>query len=652
MALPARPVHKLFSSGSVALVGWRAEDGWPLDFVSPSLRDILGFGADDLLSQGTGLEKLVHPSDLDDLREAHRVHVASSAERFDPADFRLKTAEGQWRWVHASLTIERDAEGGAARLFGYLLDVTDRKRAETALERQRQRLELVIQGTRLGMWDWNPQTNDVMFNETWAQMLGYELSEITPSLEEWESRVHPDDLAACYEDITAHMEGRVPFYENVHRMRHKRGHWVYILDRGQIMERDEQGRPTRFTGTHTDITKEKLAELEAKEANDAKSLFLANMSHEIRTPLNGVLGLVQLLESTDLDAEQLDHLRLIRESGEGLLTVINDILDFSKIEAGELTVDPHSFDLERVVRRVADLHREVAFRKGLQLHVEARGDIPDWIISDSHRVQQVLMNLVSNAVKFTEVGSVSIHVDAQPATAGIHDLKIQVRDTGKGIEDASAIFDSFRQEDAGISRQYGGTGLGLAISRRLADLLGGGLDVESTPGEGSTFTLWLPVEVGEPVPDRVPGSAFETTDLESLRILVAEDNEVNQVVAQSVLEKLGAQVDIAKNGAEAVAAVEEATYDLVLMDMHMPEMDGLEAARRLRAHPSTIRLPIIALSADALPETREACLEAGMNAFMTKPFEVELLSESIQQVLAARAADAADLAAVRRRSAS
>ncbi len=253
MKLPDQSIQQLFSTGSVALVGWRNQPGWPIEFASESVSGILGYEPAQLADGAVNFADLVHPDDIDKVCGARRKDDAS---QFQPDDYRVKTADGGWRWIQSSVTIERGDDGAVTRYFGYLLDVTERRRTEEQLESQRKRLELVIQGTRLGMWDWNPQTNEVAFNAMWAEMLGHDFSEIESNLSEWESRVHPDDLSGCYADIQAHIDGTVPFYENVHRMRHKDGSWVYILDRGQIMERDEQGRPTRFTGTHTDITKE------------------------------------------------------------------------------------------------------------------------------------------------------------------------------------------------------------------------------------------------------------------------------------------------------------------------------------------------------------------------------------------------------------
>ena len=502
--------------------------------------------------------------------------------------------------------------------------------ADLSPEQKSRRLELVVEGTRLGMWDWNPQTNEVIFNDIWAEMLGYSLDEITPSLEEWESRVHPDDLADCYADITAHMEGKTPFYQNVHRMKHRDGHWVYILDRGQIVEVDDEGRPIRFTGTHTDITAQKEAELEAIRASKAKSLFLANMSHEIRTPLNGILGILQILEDTELDDQQTSYLDVLRDSGEGLLTVINDILDFSKVEAGKMAVESSPFDLRKALRLVHNLYREQALGKGLVYDLSVDANVPEVVVADSQRFKQVLMNLLSNAVKFTKSGSVTLSVTSETKSARQHDLVVAVKDTGKGIEDTSIIWNSFDQEDGTISSEYGGTGLGLAICRSLVELMEGKVEVESEPGAGSVFTVRLPVEEGELEQPSAPTQERETPPA-SVDVLVAEDNPVNQMIIRTLIQKHGADVTVVEDGLEAVEAQKEHAYDLVFMDIHMPNMNGVDATKAIRG--SDGPQPVIyAVSADAVEERLEACLSAGMDGYITKLYNAEEISNVLRKV--------------------
>ena len=489
--------------------------------------------------------------------------------------------------------------------------------SELTPDQQRERLELVIEGTRLGMWDWNPQTNEVAFNDVWAELLGHSLDEISPTLEEWESRVHPDDIAGCYEDIQAHIEGKTAFYQNVHRMRHKDGSWRYILDRGKVVERDAKGLPTRFTGTHTDITDQKMAELAANNANQSKSLFLANMSHEIRTPLNGLLGIVQLLDGTELSEEQSQYLRIIQESGEGLLTVINDILDLSKIEAGKLVILPEAINLRQVLKLVHDLYRESALSKGLEFELDIADDVPEWVMLDGVRLKQVVMNLLSNAVKFTEQGAVRLKVDCPDR------LRLRVIDTGIGIANTDRIWQDFEQEEASTTRRFGGTGLGLTISRDLVTLMEGSLTVASEVGHGSTFTVELTAPVADTPAKPILKEQLSKVQVKPQRILVAEDNPVNQMVISRLLDRLGMSVQMVADGAAAVEAVRTGSFDTVFMDIHMPSLDGIAATRQIRALDTPDQPRVIALSADAILERQDEALAAGMDDFVSKPFQFE-----------------------------
>ncbi|MCB9914181.1 MAG: response regulator [Planctomycetes bacterium] len=619
MTEPFDSIARLLESGPCLLLRWREAPGRPWADVDGAARTRLGLC-------GAGLDEHLG-------REARerldRALAAAGDQPFELDDLALLGAEQRALslWLRA---VREPADGAAPTYLAVVHDRTDECHVERMLIEKSQRLELVLEGTRLGVWDWNPQTNEVAFNERWAQMLGYELAEIPFELDSWRSRVHPDDLAACFADITAHVEGRTAFYENIHRMRHRDGSWVYILDRGKVVVRDEQGRPLRFTGTHTDITAQKVAELEAHAAARAKSGFLATMSHEIRTPLNGILGLLQVLDGTDLDDEQRELVDLIAHSGESLLVVINDILDLSKVEAGHMRLDPQPFDIDATLRAVCDLHRERAAQKGLQLVIDVQLGSETWAVADSHRLQQVLGNLLSNAIKFTSEGSVRVSASRRVAR-GDHELRFDIADTGPGIADTELVWESFRQEDGSIARKHGGTGLGLSISRRLVELMGGEVSVESTLGAGSTFTVHLPV-----LPCAAPcagasRAVLETEDVPVLSVLVAEDNPVNRRVAEGMLRRLGVRVAFAEDGIAAVEACAAESFDLVLMDIHMPGMSGIEATRELvRVHGDACPR-IVAVSADVLEANLRECSEAGMDGFLDKPIRLAELVEVLRR---------------------
>ncbi len=386
---------------------------------------------------------------------------------------------------------------------------------------------------------------------------------------------------------------------------------------------------------------------EVARANRAMSEFLTNMSHEMRTPLNAIVGFTRLSLSDELPETSRENLRRVETSSEDLLGLINDILDLSKIEAGKLSIEAVPFDLREAVSHAVSAAGPVASEKGLQLRAEVADGVPGSLVGDPLRLGQVLRNLISNAVKFTERGEVVVRASAEPLQGITVRLTCSVTDTGIGIEREflSKLFDTFSQADASTSRRYGGTGLGLSICHQLVELMGGQTRVESEPGRGSTFSFQLDLLRGDPVErpavaDRAP---VDLSRLRGARVLVAEDIEANYEVLRKLLEREGMEVSRAHNGAEALEAVGETSFDIVLMDLQMPEMDGYTAAREIRTTTRGARLPIIAVSAHAMPGERDKSLAAGMDDHVAKPIAPVALYQSMARLIDAAAPSSAEV---------
>ncbi|WP_286823443.1 MULTISPECIES: hybrid sensor histidine kinase/response regulator [unclassified Idiomarina] len=610
----------LLNVGShLSLFIWEDAPGWPVRFVSDNIQDLLGYKKTRLESHEIQYRDLINQDDLPRvMEEVNSLLSKESGSSLTHQDYRVKHAKGHDVWVSDTTVLLR-YEDGKNHLYGYLIDVTERKQLQIALEMERNRLQLILDATRLGTWEWNPQTGVTIFNQRWASMFGWDVCELETNVESWSSRLHPEDYDDVWQAIKNHLDGVTPFYESLHRIRHRDGHWVYVLDRGKIIERDNQGRAIRYTGTVTDVTEQKKAELNALKAAHAKNVFLANMSHEIRTPLHGILGIASVLESTDLNPYQQQLLGTIKNSGDYLLTTLNDVLDLTQAEEGQLKVKRGVHSPAKVLGHVIQLFEQPVKDKGLEFIIDIDADIPERTLMDRARIAQVISNLVSNALKFTERGSIAIkanwEVDSEKQSEG--DLIVKVQDTGVGIYDTQRIWQLFEQEQDGLNRPEGGSGLGLAIVRNLVQLLSGTIQVDSEPEQGSCFTLCIPMSVQsesvhQPEPNDVP-------KLSKKQVLVVDDNKINQLIIKEMLLSLNQYVDLVSDAHNALKMMQARDYDVLFMDLHMPHMDGMEATRALRD--MHIHQPyVIALTADAYPETRTQALRSGMDDYVTKPF--------------------------------
>jgi PAS domain S-box-containing protein len=526
-------------------------------------------------------------------------------------------------------------------------DITERRAAEKALAEAEERWKFALEGAGDGVWDYDEDTRQVFYSSRWKEMLGFTEHEIGHSLREWWERVHPDDGERVRDAITRYRAGDIPAYRTEHRLRHKDGHWVWVLDRGKIVERHADGTPRRVVGTHTDITRLKLAEQALRDkqaaelASRAKSEFLSRMSHEMRTPLNAVIGFTQLLRMQPDGgparvAEYTDH---VLRAGEHLLALINEVLDLQRVEEGRITLEPEPVELAPFVEAALDLLRPMAQRQNIALATQVGAGV--WAHCDPRSLRQVLINVISNAVKYNRPGG-WVCVSLLGAPAGR--VALAVEDTGSGLsaEQLDRLFQPFERLGH-ESSEIEGSGLGLVIARSLAGEMGGALTLSSVPNAGTLARIELPAcDAPDAAPAALAACAVEPASppppRESMRLLYVEDNRINALLFEEAMRVLGGfDLRVAEDGAEALAMVGDWTPQVLVLDANLPDMSGFEVLRRLRELPALADVPAYMCSADAMPEDLERARLAGFDGYWTKPIDMAIVSadlESLRQTIA------------------
>ncbi|WP_159595245.1 PAS domain-containing hybrid sensor histidine kinase/response regulator [Hydrogenophaga sp. BPS33] len=537
------------------------------------------------------------------------------------------------------------------------LETDSRLQAEVALGESQERLQLALDAAGLALWDCRYPFTDVYLSARWGELLGDIALEGNWRAADLVERLHPEELDGLRRQLRRVLDGEVQRTSVEYRF--KAGEeWVWLEAHAMVAEVDLRGRVTRLMGTQANITKRKQIEekatqalLMAEQASRAKSEFLANISHEIRTPLNAIMGLNQLLLGSQQSNEHRQWLQLMDDSSRVLLNLLNDVLDFARIEAGKLHLENIAFPLRPLFESTSKTYLEQARLKSVDMKVYMSPELPSSMLGDPLRIRQVLTNLLSNAVKFTPAGGqISLSVDASREAGLVKRLIFKVADSGIGIapEQHKAMFEAFTQADSSTARQHGGSGLGLAICATLVKAMGGRIRLESSLGQGCKFEVELPVkDISLPKSDQkmapqTVAKADVLTDrrFENIRVIVAEDNTVNVRLMRDALRQIGCEVRVARNGDEAIKQWREWTADLVLMDVQMPGVSGLEATARIRELERRMQrppVPILAVTANAMAGDQEAYLAAGMSGYVSKPVDFPRLFQTMSKALETRA---------------
>jgi PAS domain S-box-containing protein len=639
-------LFRIMADGCPALMWVTNADG-RVEFINRAYREFIGVSLDRV--QGLDWEKFLHPDDAQLYLEACDRALRERAPL--RSETRLRGVQGEWRWVATYAEPRFSPSGEFLGYVGLCPDITERKQAEQALRTSEEQFRQLAENIREVFWIMPPETDEIPYvSPAFEQVWGRTRESLYQDPFSWVESIHPDDRERARALLLRQMQGEPVLRE--YRIRTPDGLEKWIRDRAFPI-RDQSGKVIRVVGIAEEITEQKRYEeqlIHAREAadvaNQTKSDFLANMSHEIRTPMNGIIGMTELTLDTELDSTQREYLNSVKHSADTLMTVINDILDFSKIEAGKLGLDPVEFSLRDCVGHAMKTLSVRAHEKGLELACSIPPELVDVIVGDSVRLQQVVLNLAGNAIKFTERGEVVLSVQLEASGVDTITLHFAIRDTGIGIPTAKqkVIFEPFTQADTSTTRKYGGTGLGLAITVRLIETMGGRIWVESELGEGSTFHFTA--HFGRATAEVNPGLRAHPAILENLRVLVVDDNATNRRILEKSLEYWGIKPALAANASDALAHLHQARlagtpFALLIVDCHMPEIDGFGLVEIIRKSPEWAGLITVMLSSGGQRGDAQRCKQLGIAAYLVKPILQSELREALLAVMGSGACAAA-----------
>ncbi len=599
----------------------------------------------EIASSYKTLSILIHPEDLERLNESAKLHIDGVLPKFE-VEYRqknLKTNNYEWYYAIGAVSL-RDKKGTPVSITGYSKSIQKRKEIEQRLIESESQLKLLIEASGVVLWEWFITEDKVVSNNNFARLFGYaDTTEMPMSYTGLMTKmIHPEDVQAIAAQIrnsfTA-IDGSIDIECRIKKQTTGTYEWFNV--KGSITERDLHNNPLKAAGFIFGIQARKEAEEKLARAKNVaenslkiKRKFLANISHEIRTPLHAIIGLGEQISLSDLDSRQQMQINMMNESAKGLLGIINDLLDYSRIEDGKLSFESVSFNLREMLYAVYNLFEHSADKKNLKLDYEVHASAQHTFTGDPLRIRQIITNIISNAIKFTEKGSVTIRFTVVEENDENLYMHFTCKDTGIGMSDEMKrkLFEDFSQEDESFQRKYGGSGLGLSITRELVRFMGGTIEIESKKDNGTSVAIKIPLKKSTQEINKLQytdkeDSGTNNVSLEQLRILAAEDNEFNQLLLKFIFENHNINYAIAVNGEEAVRLLSETEFDLILMDIQMPDMDGLEATALIRNQPNDI--PIIAMTANAVKEELEAYLTLGFTDYVTKPFEESVLLKKL-----------------------